>query len=383
MERLLQVRTKPERVVIGLNSGTSADAIDSIVVRFRGQGLELAHEVIASDERPWPAAMRARLLRAADMSVAEAADLHVELGAAFADAAKGIMAKAGLRAQEVDLIGSHGQTVVHHPATDSGRATATLQLGDIDVIAERTGIITVGDFRARDAAAGGQGAPLMPFLDWMLFRHRPGTVCLNLGGIANITVVSEEIEDCIAFDTGPANMPLDLVAEKLTNGSETYDPGGRLAEQGHVDAVLLERLLRHPYILRAPPKTTGREDFGAVFVHGLLCKETHMALVDILATLTAFVADSIHAAVEEVQPSDVRELVVSGGGLHNLALMRRLKQRMLPVPVTSLADYGINPDSKEALLFALLAHERVLGAATNIPRATGAHWPTGLGKIAL
>ncbi|MSR73952.1 MAG: anhydro-N-acetylmuramic acid kinase [Planctomycetes bacterium] len=383
MDRLLKLRAKSERIVIGLNSGTSADAIDSIVVRFRGQGLELVHEVLASGEHPWPASVREQLLRAGEMSVAEAADLHVALGAAFALAARAAMVAAGLSADGVDLIGSHGQTVVHHPCRGPGTATATLQLGDIDVIAERTGVITVGDFRARDAAAGGQGAPLMPFLDWMLFRQRPGTVCLNLGGIANVTMVASDIEECVAFDTGPANMPLDLIASRLTNGVESYDPGGRLAEQGHVDAILLDRLMQHPYIHATPPKTTGREEFGSDFVRNLLAKETHMPLVDILATLTSFVADSVHAGVTQWAVEPLREVVVSGGGLHNLALMRRLKQRFFPVPVTSIADYGVNPDSKEALLFALLAHERVLGGATNVPRATGALWPTGLGKIAL
>lgn len=383
VERLQRMRSRDSHVVLGLNSGTSADAIDGVLVRFTGRGDELSHSVLACSETPWPVAMRRRLLSAGECAIAEGARLHSDLGCAFAEAALQLIHSAGLRPENVDLIGSHGQTVVHLPGVERGVHTVTLQLGDLDIIAERTGIVTVGDFRARDTAAGGQGAPLMPFLDWVLFRKRPGTVCLNLGGIANITWVAADIEECLAFDTGPANMPMDLLAEKLSQGAETYDPGGRFAEQGHVDAVMLERLMRHPYLHREPPKTTGREEFGKSFVDSLLLRERHLALVDILATVTAFVADSIAEAISTGLPGSPREVVVSGGGLHNLALMRRLRARMSPVPVTSLSDYGIEPDSKEALLFALLARDRVLGAATNVPRATGAKWPVGLGKIAL
>lgn len=382
MQRLFALRQKPERLVIGLNSGTSADAIDAALVRFRGAGTGLRHEMLAVREHAWPEHIRRALLLPAALCAADLARLHHETGLHFAAAARELMQAASVSSASVDLIGSHGQTVAHLPAREAGAATATLQIGDLDVIAEGTGIPVVGDFRARDTAAGGQGAPLMPFLDHALFASNPGTVCLNLGGIANITVVAADAEGCVAFDTGPANMPLDELASRLTQGVETYDPGGRLAESGHVDAILLERLMRHPYVLRAPPKTTGREEFGQEFVRSLLAKEGHIALADVLATLTAFVADAVHHGVTQWAPIPVRELVVSGGGVHNLALMRRLKQRFFPVPVRSIAEHGVDPDAKEALLFAWLAHERIMGGATNVPNATGARWPVGLGKLA-
>jgi len=382
MQRLAQMRTKHERLVIGLNSGTSADAIDAALVRFCGAGRELRHEMLFVREHPWPENLRRALLDPLSLTVSDLARLHHETALHFAAAARELLSAAGVSPASVDLIGSHGQTVAHLPAREPGQHTATLQIGDLDVIAERTGLPVIGDFRARDTAAGGQGAPLMPFLDHALFSSNPGTVCLNLGGIANVTIVAAEAEGCMAFDTGPANMPLDELASMLTQGAETYDPGGRLAESGHVDCILLERLMRHPFILQSPPKTTGREEFGQHFVRTLLAKEGHLSLVDILATVTAFVADAVHHGVTQSSRMSLREVVVSGGGVHNLAIMRRLKQRFFPIPVRSIAEHGVDPDAKEALLFAWLAHERVMGGATNVPNATGARWPVGLGKLA-
>jgi anhydro-N-acetylmuramic acid kinase len=376
------MRTKHERLVIGLNSGTSADAIDAALVRFCGAGRELRHEMLFVREHPWPENLRRALLDPMSLTVSDLARLHHETALHFAAAARELLSAAGVSPAAVDLIGSHGQTVAHLPGKEPGQHTATLQIGDLDVIAERTGLPVIGDFRARDTAAGGQGAPLMPFLDHALFASNPGTVCLNLGGIANVTLVAAEAEGCMAFDTGPANMPLDELASMLTQGAESYDPGGRLAESGHVDCILLERLMRHPFVLQAPPKTTGREEFGQHFVRTLLAKEGHLSLVDILATLTAFVADSVHHGVTQNARMSLREVVVSGGGVHNLAIVRRLKQRFFPIPVRSIAEHGVDPDAKEALLFAWLAHERVMGGATNVPNATGARWPVGLGKLA-
>lgn len=384
MQRLLRIAEKPSRLVIGLNSGTSVDGIDALVVRLQGAGTKLEFEPLAFLMVPYPPDTRALLLKAPDLTLVETTRLHHEVGECFAAAAKSVASKAGIGLQEIDLIASHGQTVCHLPERARGGKTTSLQIGDLDVIAESTGVVTVGDFRARDLAAGGEGAPLMPYLDWLLFRGRPRTVALNLGGVANVTLVHEDLESCLAFDAGPANLPIDLLATRLTQGRETFDPGGRLAEQGHVDQILLERLMGHSFLHLPPPKTTGREMFGAPFVEDLLTRHQHLQLKDILATVTAFGARAVHHAVMSFLNFDggVRELVVSGGGVHNLTFMKHLKSAFFPVPVTSLADWGLDPDAKEALLFAVLGNERIAGGPSNVPRATGARWPVSLGKLA-
>lgn len=385
MDRLQSVSEKGSRVVVGLNSGTSMDGVDALCVRIEGGGFHVRTEPLAFVCCAYPEPLRAMLTRAPALELQELTRLNVELGEAFASAAAVVTARAGLSLDHIDIIGSHGQTVCHLPARGQGGRSATLQIGDIDVIAERTGAVVIGDFRARDIAAGGEGAPLMPYLDWVLFHDRPRTVCLNLGGIANLTLVTEDLESCRAFDVGPANLPLDLLAERLTGGEERYDPGGRLAAGGRVEPILLDRLLRHPFLQLPPPKTTGREEFGIDYVEDLLRRHQHLSLKDILATSTAFVGQSVARAVRDhlVVDGGVRELVVSGGGVHNLTLMRHLKKELFPVPVTSAAEHGLDPDAKEALLFAVLANERIAGGPANVPAVTGARWPVGLGKIAL
>lgn len=383
MKRLLEIAGKPERVVVGLNSGTSMDGIDALCVRIRGAGSDFAAETLAAETVAYPAELRATLLEAPEFGLATLTRLHRRLGEEFAAAALRVIQKAGLSAADVDLVGSHGQTVCHLPPGES--ACATFQAGDIDVIAEATGIVTVGDFRSRDVAAGGEGAPLVPYLDWLLFRTRKRTVCLNLGGIANATLVDGELDACRALDTGPGNMPLDLLARRITRGAEEYDPGGRLAAQGSVQAPLLSRLMEHPFLQKPPPRTTGREEFGQAFLDDLCSRNPDVTELDMLGTLTAFVARSAADAVERHLriPGGPREIVVSGGGVHNITLLRHLKEAFFPVPVTPSGSYGIDPDFKEALLFAVLANERICGRASNVPAATGARWPVCLGKIAL
>ncbi len=367
--------------VVGLNSGTSMDGIDALLCELGpGPAIVVRHTITV----PYPVNLRRRLAAAPKLSLEDTCRLHAEVGEAFAQAVFELLRQADVKPSDIDLIGSHGQTVCHLPEPQAQRRATTLQIGDLDVIAERTGAIVVGDFRARDIAAGGEGAPLMPFLDWLLFRERPRTLCLNLGGIANITLVTTDPEGVMAFDIGPANLPLDLLAARLTNGSENFDPGGRLAATGLVDSILLDKLLAHPFLHQTPPKSTGREMFGQAFVEDLVARHQHLALRDILATCVAFVARGVHQAVQQFLdiPGGPRELVVSGGGVHNLTLMRHLKQLFFPVPVTSLAAHGIDPDAKEALLFACLARERVFGRPGNLPRVTGARWPVTLGKLA-
>lgn len=385
IQRLAELAASRERVVVGLNSGTSMDGVDAICLQASGTGPGFEARPLAFLTLPYPAPLRARLGEAPEMTLEEASLLHVELGRAFARAARAIAHEAGLDMSGVDLVGSHGQTLFHRGTVGRGPLGATFQGGDADIIAEETGVITVGDFRSRDVAAGGAGAPLMPYLDWVLFRDRPRTVTVNLGGVASVTRVAAELEGCFAFDAGPCNLPLDWLAARLTKGNESFDPGGRLAAEGRVDPILLERLMAHPYVQEPPPKTTGREMFGHTFGEELLARHTHLALRDILATVCTFTARSIHEAVtRDLQvPGGPREIVVSGGGVCNHTLLRQLKRLFRPVPVTTLEAHGFDPHAKEALLFALLANERILGSASNVPACTGARWPVCLGKLAL
>jgi anhydro-N-acetylmuramic acid kinase len=250
------------------------------------------------------------------------------------------------------------------------------------VIAERTGLPVVADFRPRDVAAGGEGAPLVPLVDWLLFRA-PGRarVCLNLGGIANVTVLAERVDAVRAFDVGPANMPLDLVVAAWTAGAETFDADGRRAASGRVDAGLLAELLAHPFVTQAPPKSTGREAFGREFVAPLLARFAGRE-ADLLATLTRFVAEAVAGNLRRFGPGRLDEVLVSGGGARNPApLMGALRSALAPAAVRSLAEVGMDPDAKEAVAFAILANETLFGRPGNLPGATGAAGPRVLGKI--
>jgi anhydro-N-acetylmuramic acid kinase len=267
----------------------------------------------------------------------------------------------------VDLIGCHGQTVYH----EGGRHT--LQLGEPAVLAERTGTPVVSNFRARDIAAGGQGAPLVPYVDVRLFRHKTKRrVALNIGGIANITV----IDSGIAFDTGPGNMVIDALAREYTGGRQNYDRGGRIAEQGHVDRALLDRLLRDPYYRRKPPKSAGREQYGAEFVERM--KTSGLPLPDLIATATVLTAATVAMAVAPHRPA---ELIVSGGGVHNPQILAHLAGFLPGVAIASSSDYGVDADAKEAIAFAVLAYETWRRKPSNLPSATGARRAVILGSI--
>jgi anhydro-N-acetylmuramic acid kinase len=233
-------------------------------------------------------------------------------------------------------------------------------------------------------ASGGDGAPLIPYVDFLLFRRDEGVVALqNIGGIANVSVVGRELDDLVAFDTGPGNMPLDHVVRVLTRGEEGFDRFGKSAARGRVDENLLAKLLTHPYLRREPPKTTGRETFGEDYVMGILRGKGNLSIPDVLATLTAFVANSIHRAYAEfiLPNTPLREVILSGGGVKNLTLVRHLERLFHPVPVLSISEYGYDPDLKEAVAFAVLASETIEGNPNNVPAATGAQWPVVLGKI--
>jgi anhydro-N-acetylmuramic acid kinase len=381
--KLLELANRDPKLILGLMSGTSADGIDAALVRVHGHGLASGIAVVAHKTVPYPDRLREAVIGLRTGTVSELCRLNFVVGEKFAEAALALLQEAGVDSQQLDLVGSHGQTVYHVPRRP-GEVASTLQIGEADVIAERLGVPVVSDFRTRDIAAGGEGAPLSAYVDYLLFRRDgPPRALLNLGGIANVTVVTGDIEDVFAFDTGPANMPLDSTVRIMTQGKEHYDKDGKLAAEGRVDENLLKKLLDHPYLEQPLPKTTGREAFGTDFVLPLLRAKGNNRAVDILATLTAFSAHAVKRAFTDfIAPrQQPPEILVSGGGVHNLTLMGHLRRLFTKEKIVPLGDLGMDPDVKEAVIFAVLANETIHGVPNNVPGATGARWPTVLGKI--
>ncbi|MFO1512087.1 MAG: anhydro-N-acetylmuramic acid kinase [Verrucomicrobiota bacterium] len=379
------------KLYVGLMSGTSADGIDAVVAELSGSGRGLRANLLAHVHQDFTPAFRRRVLAAClHGTVAEICELNFVLGDHFARAALAAVRRAGLKPSQITAIGSHGQTVHHLP---NAKTRSTLQIGEPSVIAERTGITTVADFRMRDVAAGGQGAPLVPYADWALFTDpaRP-RIIQNIGGIGNLTFLPPraELKDVIAFDTGPGNMVMDAVVTNLSHGKLTFDRDGRWAAQGKVSAKLLKECLRHPFLRRRPPKTTGREEFGDLFVRRFLgqAKRLRLREADIVATATALTAQSIADAYRRfVFPRIKRtllprlQIVLGGGGARNMTLVRMLEVQVGVGELCVHEDFGIDSSAKEPLAFAILAHETLAGRPGNVPSATGARWAVVLGKI--
>jgi anhydro-N-acetylmuramic acid kinase len=371
LRALVALRDKSPRIVLGLNSGTSADGIDAVLVALRD---DARPEVLAFSHTPYPDALAGRVRGAAAANAADLADLDVAVGHAFAEAAAALVARTGIA---VDLVGSHGQTVFHQPRR------ASLQIGQAAVIAERLAVPVISDFRTRDVAAGGEGAPLVPLADWILFAPATGYRALqNIGGIANVTVVGAAREDTLAFDTGPGNMPLDGAARLLLG--RPWDEDGATAARGTADDALVAELLRHPFFAQPPPRSTGRETFGDAWLVPLLGRFDGRP-ADLFATLTRFVAASIADAYRRfVTPrTGALPVFVSGGGAHNRTLLAELERALAPSTIGSITSLGLDPDAKEAVAFALLAHETLFCRAGNLPAATGARGPRILGKVTL
>ncbi len=374
-----------QRIGVGLMSGTSMDGVDAAVCAFGGPRAGPAVRLLAFRREPYPRRLRERLRALAEdggPAVREVCLLDGEVGDRFAAAAEAALRSAG-RDGRADFVGSHGQTVWHEPGR-GGRATATLQIGDPARIAERLRCPVVSDFRRRDCAAGGQGAPLVPLADWLLFR-RPGRVraLQNLGGIGNVTVVPGDREGVFAFDTGPANLPLDEAVRAVTGGRVAYDRGGRRAARGRVREDVVAALLRHPFLRRRPPRSSGREEFGASFVADVRRRYPRLRGDDLVATLTEFVAAATAGAYRRwVLPrAAVEEVLVSGGGARNPVLMARLAALLAPLPVRPLARAGLPGEAREAVAFAVLARETLAGRTGNLPSATGARRAVTLGVV--
>jgi len=367
-------------------SGTSLDGIDVAIVDIRGLK---RITTVAFRTTSYPEAVREALLAAsnANTHTATISRLDFLLGELYARAVRQTCRRARLPLESVELIGCHGQTIFHEgePVEFLGyRVASTLQIGEAAVIAERLGIPVVSDFRPGDIAAGGRGAPLVPYVDYLLYRRaRLGRVALNIGGIANITAIPAGggPEQVIAFDTGPGNMVIDQLVSEYTGGRQKFDRGGRMARRGRVDAGLLEELLRDSYYRQAPPKSAGREQYGREFVERL--RGTGLALLDLIATATALTAAAVAEGIERfVRPRmRVDELIVSGGGVHNPQILGYLAGFLPNVALATSADFGIDIDGKEAIAFAVLAYENWKGRPANLPSATGARRAVVLGKV--
>jgi anhydro-N-acetylmuramic acid kinase len=375
--------------VIGLMSGTSADGVDAALVEWPEGSEARPFTLLAFREEPLPRELQTRIhqLAAGRVEAASAlrelAALDVELGERFAAAAASVAASADIPLSEVDAIASHGQTVAHHP-----EVRATLQIGDPSVVAERTGCTTVADFRPRDVAAGGEGAPLAPFFHLAAFGDQAESrVALNLGGIANVTWLPAggRPEDVIAFDVGPANALLDGVVQRVSGGAERFDRAGRRALRGRVDSELLERLLDDEFLRRAPPKSTGRERYGLAEAEALAedWERRGRDSDDLVATLAAFTCEAVSRACRDFLTdfSKLGRVLVGGGGARNPALLAGLAERLPGVAVEPFDEAGVPADAAEAMAFSLMGRNALLGIPNHLPRCTGARRAAVLGEV--
>jgi len=364
-------------IVAGVLSGTSLDGIDVAIVDIRPAGARYRIEMLRFATRPFAPDVRSRLLRAfppAPLDALTLSALHAEIGEAFGAAVAEVGAGIAL-----DLVASHGITLAH-----DGAARRTLQIGDAARIRERTNVTVAYDFRAADCAAGGEGAPLVPYLDAMLFGSESETrVALNLGGIANLTVLPKGADpaEVIAFDSGPANLPMDTYVAMRAIGSLPYDDGGAFARRGRPNRNLLDVLLSDPYFAAAPPKTTGRERYGEAFVQRYRAQLDALLPEDALATLTALTVETVAGAIQ-THAAQAATVIAGGGGVHNAAIMNGLRAALPSMTLRPANDFGIDVDAKEAILFAVLGVELLRGRPANMPKVTGARGPRVLGSLA-
>ena len=362
--------------VAGIMSGTSLDGIDVAVVDIAGKSIKtVAHATI-----PYSAHTRSRILAVSNSlcHTAEISRLNCDLGEIYAKAVIATCRRRKIPLESIQLVGSHGQTIYHK---GSGQTPNTFQIGESSVIAERLGIPVVSDFRTRDIAAGGQGAPLVPLMDYMLFRSAAKSrVVLNIGGIANITILPRNAtpEQVVAFDTGPGNMVIDQLVAILTGGKKMFDRDGEIAAESYLNRGLLDKLLKDPYYSAAPPKTAGREQYGGEFIR--ILRKTGLPITDLIATATVLTAATIAIGIRRFAP-DTAEIIAGGGGVHNNQLMVQIQAFLPACRVTTTAEFGVDADAREAIAFAVLAYRTWRRQPGNLPSATGARHSVLLGKV--
>jgi anhydro-N-acetylmuramic acid kinase len=376
-------------IVIGLMSGTSADGVDVAICEINGKPGAMDTKIIAGQTYPYDSEMRQRILDSCDIQLShvnQIAQLNVDLAKLFADCTLNLIKSEGMSPDQIDLIGSHGQTLWHN-VLPNGQVSASLQIVEPSVIAEQTGITTISNMRARDIAAGGQGAPLTGYVDWLLLRHETHWRAVqNIGGMGNVTFLpplNDTTTKPISFDTGPGNALLDVAVGYSTNGKQTYDRGGKLAKQGRINEEWLDDLLQHPYYQRDYPKTTGREMFGTEAALQLIqdAKKRNLGDHEIISTLTALTATNIADAYQRFAPAQIKELILGGGGQHNPVIVGMLKTLLAPATIMTHEEIGISSDFKESLVFAVLAYETWHGRIGTLPSLTGAKHATILGQI--
>lgn len=393
MNRLAEIMQKKERVIIGLMSGTSLDGIDAALVRIKGNYTDTSTELLVFKNYPFPDGIRERIFRLFDGDIKSKDICHMNflLGEIFADAAVNIAKEYGMPLSKVDAVSSHGQTIYHipDPIYDTGyEIRSTLQIGEGAVIARRTGVITVSDFRVMDMAAGGQGAPLVPYVDYILYASKDHNIALqNIGGIGNITILPRASgpERITAFDTGPGNMVVDELVRIITDQKSEYDKNGEIAARGTVNKEELILLMQSPYLHKSLPKTTGREEFGKQYTKALFqhLKEQGMSAEDMVATATAFTAESIAFSCREFSSCHIDRLIVGGGGAYNKTMLSMISAAMPGTKVLTQEQLGYSSDAKEAIAFAVLANEALSYRTNNLITATGAKTPQIMGKISL
>lgn len=394
MKNLCKLSEKEVKNIIGLMSGTSLDGVDVVLIEVEGSGTFTKLNMIGFMEYPFPPGMKERLLKNSvkeTSNVEDISQLNFLLSKIYANAVDELCLELEFDIQNIDLIGSHGQTIQHLPNKVEYlgyNIASSLQIGDPSVLAKLTGIVTVGDFRTGDIALGGEGAPLIPYFDYIMFHsHSVNRALLNIGGISNFTILNKDkgMKDVLAFDTGPGNMLMDTLTKKLYG--ESFDRDGDFARSGKINKELFQALIeKDEFIERTPPKSTGREYYGELFLADLLTKYKNVTREDWLNTVTEFTAYGIFRNYEKFVQEDtaINELIISGGGAKNKYLYHRLSNKFgKNVELKIIDDIGISSDAKEAICFAVLANETISGNPTNIPRTTGASRPTILGKICL
>jgi len=368
---------------IGIMSGTSLDGVDAALVNITGVNEETEVELIAFETLEIPQKIDRQIRKSFSVESSSSpliSSLNVELGELFADAAFKVSKAAKIDLKEIDFIASHGQTIYHIPEETEKYRSSTLQIGEAAVIAEKTGCTVVSNFRPRDMAVGGQGAPIVPYSEYILYRHNERTRLLqNIGGIGNVTVIPPHasLNDLVAFDTGPGNMIINELAQHFYK--EAYDKDGKHAQEGNVNKEVLESWMNHPFILREPPKTTGREEFGLQFVEEYLKKYT-LSAEDWLATATMFTAKSIAKSIKKYMTKKT-DLIIGGGGSYNPTLVQMIKEALPNVSVIRQEDLGLSSDAKEAVAMTILGNQTLHRQPSNVPSATGASKPVILGNV--
>jgi anhydro-N-acetylmuramic acid kinase len=394
MEKLYDLIKKKRRLVVGLMSGTSADGIDACLVQIDNTKKNLDARTIGCKTYKFPPRVQQKIIQISDPSyqnLDEVLRLNMALGEYFAQAVFSVVKAFGYDMKKIDLIGTHGQTVRHLPNLEERlgkKVRATLQIGEPAVIASKTGAVTVGDFRTGDIALGGEGAPLTPYVHFLLFGDkRISRMVVNIGGIVNVTVLpkSGKADDIFAFDSGPGNMIVDNLTRKIYK--KNFDKDGKIASSGKVNFDLLNKLKEDEYFYKRPPKSCGRENFGEEFVDKILTwgKKLKVSPKDIIATLSEFTVWSIFDAYEKfVKPKvKLKQVLLSGGGVHNKYFLKRLKLQFHPIKVISVKELGVDPDFLEAISFAILANQTIEGKSVSFEKTTGAKKPGVLGKICL